>query len=588
MSEQREWQTLVPRPSPEFPRKFFGDDINLSDWSALEPLAKELIDRELKTPKDLAVWMSDFMQFENAVLEEGARLYINMTTDTGDQERDKAYVHFVEKVEPELKKTDHRINEKLISHPLKSKLKKEEYGRWLASLKTRLELFDKRNLPLQSEITKLVQNYQKICGAMTVEWEGKTTTLSQLSKVLQEPDRDRREKAWREIATRFQNDGEELDKVFNRLFSLRGKVSDNLLLDDYRSYCFKNYERTDYSVEDCLKFHETVEKVVVPVYKEMQAKRKSLLSLEKLRPWDLNCDVNGRPPLKPFQSSQELIEGVDTILGKMDKEILACFRAMREKGLLDLENRVGKAPGGYQCSLDEVRYPFIFMNAVGSNQDVFTLLHEVGHAFHLFLTRKRPLAYNRDAPTEFSEVASMGMERLGIVHLDTFYSAEDQVRAIMLEDEEVFRLLAWVAVIDSFQHWIYTNPNHTGEERKECWMELNERFGCGVDWTGLEEHQASSWHRQPHLFEHPFYYIEYGIAQLGALQIWERSIEDASGALEQYKAALKCGGTMGAKQLFQQAGLNFDFSPAAVEPLITKVYRVWEDMSELNGSPSPE
>jgi len=362
----------------------------------------------------------------------------------------------------------------------------------------------------------------------------------------------------------------------DELFVLRNQSAGSLGLRDFVEYSFKANHRTDYTPADCHEFHRSVEKAVVPQFRRALAYRREKLGLESLRPWDLGCDPLGRAPLKPFKEASRLVEGVGNIFSKMDPELHAFYRTMTDKGLMDLENRVGKAPGGYQCGLSEVRLPFIFMNAVGMNEDVFTLLHESGHAFHLFYTRKMPLGFNRGAPMEFSEVASMAMERMGARYLEEFYTPEERKRAIQTEDEEVFRLLPWVATVDAFQHWLYTHPGHTQAERKAAWLGLDERFGSNLDWSGLEEFRGHSWHRQLHIFEVPFYYIEYGIAQLGALQVWLKSLENEKAALADYKRGLALGGTRGLRELFEGAGLKFDMREEAIRPLVEKVKEEWE------------
>jgi oligoendopeptidase F len=460
---------------------------------------------------------------------------------------------------------------KLVAHPDTAKLP-EDHTRWIQAVKTGIELYREENIPLYTELAKLSNEYQKITGSQTVEWEGETKTLSQLSPILQEPDRAKREKAWRAIAERRLLDRDQLDALYDQMMVLRKKVSDNLGLD-YVDYTFRSNLR-DYSPRDCFAFHGAVEKAVVPVYREALETHRKELGLDALRPWDLNCDSQGRAPLKPFKTSDDLVAGVDAIFAKLDPGLRELFSVLRDGGLMDLDNRVGKAPGGYQSSLTETRLPFIFMNSVGLNQDVFTLLHEAGHAFHYLLARDQTLPFNRHAVMEFCEVASMSMERLGAKHLEVFYAPEEAKRAIRAENEEVFRILPWVATIDAFQHWIYTTA-HTPEDRKTKWVELDARFGPDVDWRGLEEFRAHAWHRQLHLFEYPFYYIEYGIAQLGALQVWKRSMEDPAGALAFYKRALSLGGTRGLADLFAAAGGKFDMSEKTIRPLIEAVREEW-------------
>ncbi|HLP43231.1 MAG TPA: M3 family oligoendopeptidase [Fibrobacteria bacterium] len=570
------WAAKVPRPSPEFPRSYVDPEADLSGWEGIKPYLDELRARSLPNRESLLKWIRDFAEVSDVVGEEGSRLYIAMTCFTQDEEKQKAYIRFVETVEPAMAPIIDELNRKIIAHPDAAGLPAAEYGQWIESLRTSIALYHERNIPLHTEITKLAQAYQQICGEMTVDWDGQTKTLSQLSPFLQSADRTLREKAWRKMAERRFLDRQRLDDLFDELFVLRNQVARTLGLKDYVEYAFKAYHRTDYSPADCHEFHKSVENAVVPVYRKALAHRREKLGLESLRPWDLGCDALGRPPLKPFSEPARLVEGVDRIFSRLDPELHGFYRTMTDLGLMDLENRVGKAPGGYQCGLSEVRLPFIFMNSVGLNEDVFTLLHESGHAFHLMYTRPMTLGFNRGAPMEFSEVASMAMERLGSKYLQEFYGPEDHKRAVQQEDEEVFRLLPWVATVDAFQHWLYTHPGHTQAQRRAAWLDLDRRFGPQLDWSGIEEFQANSWQRQLHIFEVPFYYIEYGIAQLGALQVWLKSLADEKTALADYKRGLKLGGTRRLKDLFEGAGLRFDLRESAIRPLVDKVREEWE------------
>jgi oligoendopeptidase F len=565
------WQKTAVRPSPHYPRNFVPQQIDLGDWEAQKPLWDDLTTRDLPDAAALKRWIFDWSELSDAVGEEGARRYIEMTCYTQDKEIEARYMHFVEKIEPELAPIDDALNRKLVAHPAAADLP-EDHAKWLAAVRSGIELYREENIPLYTELAKLSNEYQKITGSQTVEWEGETKTLSQLSPILQEPDRARREKAWRAIAARRLQDRDTLDALYDKMLVIRRRIAANIGLD-FIDYTFKSKQR-DYTPQDCFDFHDAVEKVVVPVYREALEAHRKALGLDALRPWDLNCDSHGRPPLRPFRTSEELIAGVDAIFAKLDPELHALFAVLRDGGLMDLDNRVGKAPGGYQSSLTETRLPFIFMNAVGLNQDVFTLLHEGGHAFHYLLARDEALPFNRQSVMEFCEVASMSMERLGAKHLDVFYSPEEARRAVRAENEEVFRILPWVATIDAFQHWIYSRE-HTPAERTQFWLSLDERFGAQVDWSGLEEYRAHAWHRQLHIFELPFYYIEYGIAQLGALQVWKRSLDNPAEALALYKKALSLGGTRGLADLFEAAGGTFDMTADTIRPLIDAVRDEW-------------
>jgi len=568
------WARRLARPSQAYPRRFVPADIDLGSWQAIEPLLKDLEERPLPDSPAFLQWLQDWWEFGDALGEESSRRYILMTCDTGDKERESAYLHFVETIEPNLAPYHDRLNRKAVSHPDLAQLDENIYGAWRRSLQTNIELFSEANIPLYTELSKLSQTYQKTCGDMSVDWDGEKKTLSQLAPYLQDPDRSIREKAWRASAERRLQDAQKLSDLFDQMLQLRERIAANAGMDDFVAYSFKSYLRTDYGPEECQAYHRAVKEAVVPVFREALEMRRRQMGLDVLRPWDLSCDPLGRPPLKPFSKSEDLVGGVGRIFARLDPELAGMYKGMVDLGVMDLDNRQGKAPGGYQCGLSEVRQPFIFMNSVGMDGDVYTLLHESGHAFHYLLARDLNPPFNRSAPMEFSEVASMSMERLGASFLEEFYTPEEKSRSLRQADEEVFRLLSWVALIDAFQHWIYTTP-HDQESRKAKWVELESIYGADVDWTGLEAYRPNAWHRQLHIFEVPFYYIEYGIAQLGALQVWQHARGDVKKALDLYKRGLKMGGSRGLKALFEGTGLKFDFSSQGIAPLLAQVRKDW-------------
>ena len=356
------------------------------------------------------------------------------------------------------------------------------------------------------------------------------------------------------------------------MVSNRDHTAKNAGFDDYRGYMFAVKHRFDYTPQDCIAFHDAIEQTCMPIVRKLAEERKEALGLETLRPWDLAVDPHGLAPLTPFDTAEDLIEKTSKLFHQMDIELGSMFDSMRDGGYsLDLASRRGKAPGGYQASRDRQRKPFIFMNAAGLPRDLDTMVHEAGHAFHYMLCRHDDLVWYRGAPLEFAEVASMSMESLAYPYLDEFYTEEECKRAIRKHLEGVVSTLPWVATIDAFQHWIYLNPTHTREERTAHWLELGERFGAGVDWSGLDAEHEAVWHRQLHPFEVPFYYVEYGIAQLGALQMWLQYRNDPNAALAAYKEGLTLGSSKPLPHLFETAGLKFDFSIEMVGNLMKTV-----------------
>lgn len=579
--------------SPEaFARTFVPADADLGDWDQIEPLLQALLDREIGSPDELEQWLLDHSELSACISEERSERYIAMTCDTADKDKEQAYLHFLENIAPQAKPYFHKLNEKYVASEHRDGLDAERYGVLDREVEASIEIFRDENIPLQTEVAKLSQQYQKITGAMTVEYDGEERTLPQMAKYLEETDRRVRQEAWELVAGRRLQDREAMDEIFDKQLELRQQIAVNACFDDYRGYAFKSMMRFDYSIEDSERFQETVRELVVPLYRQLNARQFKMLArraaerddeatvpfterttaeFDTLRPWDLEVDPLGRGPLRPFETSEQLEEGVQQIFAKLDPELEAQFVSMRAEGDLDLESRKGKAPGGYMSTRDEKRRPFIFMNAAGVHRDVETLLHEAGHAFHAFATQHEPLVGYRHSPIEFAEVASMTMELFADDELDVFYSGEDAARAKRKHLEGIIKILPWIAQIDAFQHWIYAHPTHSREERTAHWLELDKAYGAAVDWSGYQENRESYWQRQLHLFVHPFYYIEYGIAQLGALQLWLRFKRDAEGALGGYRSALALGGSRPLPELFEAAGARFDFGAETIQPLVDAV-----------------
>jgi oligoendopeptidase F len=558
-------------------RSFVPETVDLADKDQVVALMQKLLDRTICSSEELERWLLDSSEFDAAFSQTYSILHIRMTCQTDDQARADAFKHFVETVLPAVKPLGDKLNRKYIDARDKYPLDENRYRVYDRNTRADIELFRDENVPLQTKESLLEQDYQTVCGAMTVQFRGEERTLPQMGKFMVEPDRPLREEAWHATADRRLQDKDKLEDLFDQMLALRGQIAANAGFDNFMNYQFKAYHRFDYTPEDCKKYHDTVERIVVPVYEEILKKRQSQMKLESLRPWDLSVDPQGRPPLKPFEKVDELIGGVHKMFSDLDANLGSQFQMMADSNLLDLASRKGKAPGGYQSTLSEVRKPFIFMNAVGLNRDLFTLLHEGGHSFHALACAPDPIQAYRHAPMEFCEVASMGMELLALDQLGIFYKGDEIKRTLFEQFESVIHILPWVATIDSFQHWIYENPKHTREDRAEKWLEINQRFGGSlVDWTDLEDVRKYLWHRQLHIFEVPFYYIEYGIAQLGALQLWVRARQNKSQALTDYQKALALGGSRPLPELFTAAGLNFDFSEKTIAPLMDEVVRELE------------
>lgn len=579
--------TLLPfgTPAPYKPRRFAPAELNLGDWEAIAPLFDRLETRagECAAVADLEQWLLDVGELYAALDQESSCRYIAMTCHTDNAEAEKAYLQFVEQIEPKLKPRQFALAKVFLGHALRGQLPKERYQVLDRDLALHVELFREENVPLETEEAKLGQQYQKLSGGLTVTFRGEERTLVQMGRFLEEPDRATREEAWKLVAERRLQERDAFEKNFDELLKLREQIAANAGFGNYRDYAFKARGRFDYGPAECAAFHDAIEREIVPLLKELQAGRRAQLGLAALRPWDLAVDPLNRPALRPFETVDQMLERGQKIFDQVDPELAADFRLMRDRQVLDLANRKGKAPGGYQSTLSEARLPFIFMNAVGMQRDVETLLHEAGHAFHALATKDEDLYGYRHAPIEFCEVASMSMELLGGEYIDAYYEPADAQRARVKHLQGIVEVFPWIATVDAFQHWIYTHPGHTREERAAAWVALVKRFGGDVDWSGREEARKYSWHRQLHIFLYPFYYVEYGIAQLGALQVWANSKRDRPRALADYRAGLALGGSRPLPELFARAGCRFDFSAETVRPL-AKMLR--EELAKLDTASS--
>jgi oligoendopeptidase F len=562
---------------PYAPRRFVPADINLGEWNQIARWFDTLEARapQCQTAAELERWLLDWSELSAALDEEGARRHIAMTCHTDDAEAEKSYLHFVEQIEPQLKPRQFKLAATYLAHPCRSQLPRRRYEVFDRERQVQVELFREANVPLETEETRLGQQYQKLSGSLTVQFRGQEKTLQQMAPYLEEPDRGLRQEAWELVANRRLREADQFDDLFDQMLVLRQRIARNAGFANYIDFAYRAKCRFDYAPADCLRFHDAIESEVMPALRELQARRREQLKLSALRPWDLEVDPLHRPPLRPFEQVDRMVDRTQRIFDRLDGLLAQGFRQMQELRLLDLDNRKGKAPGGYQSTLNEARLPFIFMNAVGVQRDVETILHEAGHAFHALASRADDLLAYRSAPIEFCEVASMSMELLGNEFIDEFYPPAEARRARRVHLEGIVRVFPWIAIVDAFQHWLYAHPGHSRAERAAAWVGLMDRFGGDVDWSGYERARVHLWHRQLHIFLYPFYYVEYGIAQLGALQVWANSKRDQAKALADYKQGLALGGSRPLPELFAAAGGRFDFSAQTVKPLVAMLRREW-------------
>ena len=557
--------------------KFVPEDFDASAWENIEPYVNDLLERKLTCSKCIETLISDSSNLAEHISETGALLYIGMTCDTENSEKKDEFLNFVENVRPKLSEFSDKLNRRIIDHSSLEDLP-ERYNLMIRGIESDIEIFRVENIPLGVEQTKLVTKAQGITGAMTVEFEGKERTFPEMRGFLESNDRTQRKEAWKSMVNRWMENSEELSEIFDKLIKIRHQIALNAGFKSYTDYMFRAMHRFDYSVEDCLIFHKSIEEICMPIVKKINSERKSSFGLNKLSPWDVNeksgsgPDIAGKLPLRPFETVDEMVTKLSQLFHNMSNDLGVKFDKLVEMDTLDLETRKGKAPGGYQYYLEKSRIPFIFMNAAGLQGDLETMIHESGHAFHSLYCGHLELIDERDYPIEFAEVASMSMELLTQPGWSIFYDEqEDADRAKISHLEGVVFLLPWIATIDAFQHWIYANPEHTREERKLQWISLRERFGSVMDWEGNEDFRELSWQQQGHLFGVPFYYVEYGIAQLGALQLWQTHRKNPKKALKDYSNAMELGNTKTLPDLFAAAELELGFDAEHLNSLIGEV-----------------
>lgn len=558
---------------------FVPADLDTTVWENIEPLVNALLERPVESSPDLERWLLDRSELDAACAQGRAELYIDMTCDTENEAIQSAYTAYVENVSPKLAPAAFELDTRQVELTKTIGLDDDRYRVLTRDTKAEVELFRQENVPIQTELQKLSQRYDQITGVMTVHFDGREQTFPQMARYQESTDRDQREAAWRAVSERRLADADDMESIYDDMVAKRHQLALNADCASYVDYAFRSMKRFDYTPEDCRRFHDSVETIVVPLMRRIDQQRRETLGVEPLRPWDLAVDVKGRDPLRPFEGGQALIDKTRSVFDRLDPQLGALFGELGDNtdqggrhGNLDLDSRKGKAPGGYQYVRDRTRTPFIFMNAAGLHRDVETMVHEAGHAFHSQLCAEDPLVHYRHAPIEFAEVASMTMELLTMENWDAYYDGDDLTRARRSQLEGAVTILAWIATIDAFQHWVYTHPTHSRDERAAAWLDLDDRFGRGVSWKGLEQARRLAWVRQGHLFDVPFYYIEYGIAQLGALQLWVRAIEEGrEAALASYKSALTLGGSRPLPELFDAAGIRFDFGPETIGRLADRV-----------------
>jgi oligoendopeptidase F len=550
-------------------------------WPEYEPYYQEL-ERRALNEENIEGWLNDWSRLAATVDEQYWRLYIGTTVDTADKQVEEQYNKYLEEIQPLAKTAEQKLKDKL----LKSELSPKGFETALRMMQAEAEIFHEENLPLLADEQKLVTEYNKRIGSISINWEGEERTPAQMFPLLYEPDRSIRQRAWEAMWAERSRIRKDLNELWEKFVPLRLQIARNTGLPDYRAYAWKQKFRFDYSPEDCKSFHAAIEEAVVPAAARINEKRRQRLGLDSLRTWDTSVDPFGGAPIKPYESLDEFKTKLRAIFEQVDPAFGDYFQIMRDENLLDLESRKNKAPGGYSLGLHVAHRPFIFMSNSNTPWDVQTMLHEGGHAFHEF-ERAHVHFYQRGEiylPAEFAEVASMGMELLASPYktkeCGAFYTESENARTMIELLEGFITFWPYMALVDAFQHWVYENPSEGSNASKseKKWGELWDRFMIGIDYSGMEEAKETYWHMQGHIFNSPFYYVEYGIALLGAVQLWANARRDQKKAVADYRKALALGATVPLPQLFEAAGAKFAFDARTLKEAVQLMEDVIEEM----------
>ena len=552
-------------------RNFLSEEFIPSSWQAIEPYYKELLGRQILSAEELKTWLGNWSELESVFGEYSRWIYVRTTIDTGDDKAKADLTDLFVNIVPQLSAQDNLLKKKFIDGPFTDQLDPQVFSTTIRRMRKEIELFREINIPLQSELSLKQSKFNEIAGTQSIQYNDAEITIEQASVYLANTDRSVRNEVYHKIGNRRMEDREKLDELLSELIRIRNQIAVNAGYKNYMEYRFAELGRFDYTPDDCLKFHEVIQQTVTPLINALFTERKQKLGLDELKPWDLEVDTSGKQPLKPFSSTTELVEKTITCFNKLDKYFGERISIMNTMKYLDLDSRMRKSPGGYNMTMPEIGVPFIFMNSANNEHDLITIVHEGGHAIQTFLTHDLELMAFKEAPAEIAEVASMGMELMSMEHWDIFYSQSDDLkRARKNHLQYILSILTRTCLGDSFQFWLYSNPTHTAEERRKKWRELQRKFGSNVvDWSDDEPLHEINYQRIMHFYEVPFYYIEYALAQLGALAIWRNFKKDPAKAIQDYTKALSLGYTKPIPVFYETAGAKFDFSKTYISGLVS-------------------
>ncbi|MGG0198836.1 M3 family oligoendopeptidase [Bacillus anthracis] len=557
--------------------------IDISNVLQLEKTLSTLLNKRISSKLDLENWLKEQSKMIWEIEEQLRSHYIAFQCNTDDEEIKDTFEHDQQFVKPLLKRYQNLLDNKYLESPFRMELDSNLYGLLDAKIKNAQKLFCEDNIELEIKEDKLVTEYFEITGGLSAIWDGEEKTITELQSYLQDSNRDIRKKAKAIISEQFLSVEKELQNILNQLIEIRHQKANNIQLENYRDYMFKKYERFDYSAKDCYELAESIRKYVVPLKDKILLEKKEKLQVDTLRPWDVSAVTPDQKVLKPIANENDLIEKSTHIFNKLDVEFSTLLNRMYKHDCLDLTSRKGKAAGGFCEYLPASQLSYIFMNLNYTQDDIITFIHEMGHSIHNELIKPLKLRQYIEIPAETAELASMTMELFSLNYWDTFYTNKKDLKQAKINYfKDVISYLPVMLIVDQFQHWLYENPTHTSEERNEKYLQLQKHYQSNViHIDGYENWIATSWLPVLHIFEVPFYYIEYAIAQLGAVQMYKQYKEDPKQALENYKKALSLGSSQSIKEVYEAAGIRFDFSGETIKELMLFVEKELELLEQL-------
>lgn len=551
--------------------------IPITDEKKLKSLYEELVSMDISGLDQVSNFLQQRDLIEKHYVNEMAESHFLMTTDVANEEKKKRKEHFDQVISPLTREYEEKLNKKFLESKAAQSLG-APFNILRRNQKNDIDLFCKENLELQKEIDKLSMELTEIQGKLTVHWEGKDIPLPAIYPYLESSDRQIRKQAYEALQASEVGVSDRIDVIFDKLLVLRQQIAKNAGFDSYTQYRFKEMQRFDWDASHCFEFHKAVKEHILPLKKKLLEKRKKGLNLDSVRPYDLGVDIHGRGPLKIYEEgdSESLIEGAGKIIKAIDSELYTFFCKIRDNKLLDLESRENKAPGGYMVMYPVFEQASVFYNGSGMAQDLMVLLHELGHCFHYFLGKDIAPYSLQNWTSEVAEAGSMSMEFIGLEKMHE-YLDESQCKRIKEERlARIVNLFSSCAKGDEFQHWLYANPGHSAQMRREKWKELNVIHSEGLNVDGYEEQISKTSWQFAHILQMPFYFIDYAISELLALTLWDRYKANPADGIAHYKAGCSIGASKTVPEIYELFGTKLNFGEAVIAPLAKRLEKELE------------